>query len=113
MVTGIVVLVIVIAVVLFTSLFKTVNMGVKTRTLIATILSVIGGAVADLASKGFDVSQYASLDILATALAIYGGSQLIYNFIMRGTDAGSSLDAKLTSIGSDKVPADDADGGGF
>jgi uncharacterized membrane protein len=102
MVTGIFVLVVSALVVLLTSLFKTVNMSVKVKTLIATVLSVIGGVGADLASKGFDVSQYAGLDILTTALVIYGGSQLIYNFIMKGT----SVDAKLEDTLVTSTPAD-------
>ena len=109
MVAGIIILGLIVAVVFVTSLFKTVNMSVKTKNLIATILSVIGGIVTDLAAKGFDVSQYATVDILTAALVIYGGSQVIYNFLMKG----SSVDAKLESIGSEKVTADNADGGGY
>jgi len=104
MVAGAIILGLILAVVLFTSLFKTVNMSAKTKNLIATILSVVGGVVADLAAKGFDVSQYVGVDILTAALVIYGGSQLIYNFIMKGT----SVDAKLEDSLVTSAPADDA-----
>ena len=90
----------IVGVVLLTSLFKTVNMSDKVKNLIATVLSVAGGVVTDLTAKGWDVSQYAGVDILTAALAIYGASQLIYKFIMEG----SKLDATLENVGS--KPAD-------
>lgn len=102
MVAGAVILGLTVAVVLCTSLFKTVNMSAKTKNLIATILSVVGGVVADFAAKGFDVSQYATVDILTAALVIYGGSQVIYNFLMKG----SSVDAKLEDTLVTSTPAD-------
>lgn len=93
---ALIVFICVVAVVLLTSLFKTVNMSDKAKNLIATVLSVAGGVVTDLTAKGWDVSQYAGVDILTAALAIYGASQLIYKFIMEG----SKLDAKLENVGS-------------
>lgn len=102
MVEGIIILVAIIGVVLMTSLFKTVNMSTKTKTAIATVLSVVGGVITDLSAKGFDVSQYAGVNILTAALVVYGGSQLIYNFIMKGT----SVDAKLEEVGS-SAPAEE------
>jgi len=106
MVEGAIILACVVGVVVLTSLFKTVNMSDKVKSLLATGLSVAGGVVTDLAAKGFDVSQYQGVDILTAALVIYGASQLIYNFIMKG----STLDAKLESVGSGPT---DADGEGF
>jgi hypothetical protein len=97
MVAGWIILISIVAVVFGTSLIKTANMTDKTKNLIATIISLIGGVVTDLAGKGFDVSQYAGLDILTAALVVYGAAQLIYQFIMKG----STLDAKLESVGSD------------
>lgn len=106
MVEGIIILVVIVGVVLLTSLFKTVNMSTRTKTVLATALSVVGGVVADLSAKGFDVSQYQGVDILTAALVVYGGSQLIYNFIMKGTSAGAALDAKLEEVGS-SAPAEE------
>ena len=84
-----------ISVVLLTSLFKQVDMSSKVKNFIATLFSVAGAVVTDLAGREWDVSSYVGVDILAAALAIYGGSQLIYKFIMDGT----AIDAKLESIG--------------
>ena len=114
MVTGIIMLVIVLAVVLFTSLFKNVNMSAKTKNLIATVLSVVGGVAADLAAKDFDVSQYATVDILTAALVIYGGSQLIYTFLMKGSSVDAKLEDTLTApTAEDNVVVDDTNREGF
>lgn len=96
MFAGWIILLSIVAVVIGTSLIKTVSMSDKTKNFIATVISLIGGVVTDLAGKGFDVSQYAGLDILTAALVVYGASQLIYQFIMKG----STLDAKLEAVGS-------------
>ena len=100
--TGIVVFVTVVAVVLATSLFKTVEMSDKTKNLIATVLSVIGGIVLELTTSGFDFSKYAAVDVFGTVVTVYGGAQLIYNFILKGTKTEAVLtDTRLT--GGDKA----------
>lgn len=84
----------VVGVVLLTSLFKNVDMSSKVKNAIATGFSVVGAVVTDLAARGWNVSEYQGVDILTAALTIYGGSQLIYNFIMNGT----RLDEKLAEV---------------
>lgn len=89
--TGIVVFALSIAVVLLTSIFKSVEMSSKTKTLIAAVLSAVGAAVTDLATNGWDFGGYKSADVLGTAIVIFGTANLIYSFIMKGT----TVDAKF------------------
>lgn len=99
MVTGIVIFASIVAVVVLTSLFKNVDMSAKVKNSIAVIISVVAGVLTDLAGRNFDFGSYAAADILGTALIIYGASQLVYTFIMKGTAA----DAALESVGSPEV----------
>ena len=94
MIMGIVAFVTIVLVVLATSLFKNVDMGAKTKNLIATVLSVIGAVVMQLTTGGFDFSQYEAVDVFGTVLTVYGGAQLLYNFILKGTQ----VDAKLEDV---------------
>ena len=94
MIMGIVAFVTIVLVVLATSLFKNVDMGDKTKNLIATVLSVIGAVVMQLTTGGFDFSQYEAVDVFGTVLTVYGGAQLLYNFILKGTQ----VDAKLEDV---------------
>jgi len=91
MMTGLIVLVVAVAVVLATSLFKNVDMSDKVKNLIATLLSVVGGVVTVLGTNGWDFSGFDGGDVLGTVLIVYGAAQLIYNFILKGTQ----VDAKL------------------
>ena len=91
MVMGIAAFVTIVAVVLATSLFKNVDMSYKAKNLVATVLSVVGAVVMQLTTGGFDFSKYEAVDVFGTVLTVYGGAQLLYNFILKGTQ----LDAKL------------------
>ena len=82
---------VVVAVVLATSLIKNVTMSTRAKNAIAAVLSVVAGVFVDLTTHGFDFGSYAAADILGTVLVIYGASQAIYQFILKG----SPLDAKL------------------
>lgn len=92
--TGIVVFAIIIAVVLATSLIKAGYMSTKVKTAIATVLSVLGAAVVELTTHGFDFGSYVVGDWFGTVLTVYGGAQLIYNFILKGT----AVEAKLEDV---------------
>ena len=81
-----------LAVTLLTSLFKTANLSSKQKNLIATVLSVVAGAASVLLS-GKDLS---TADVASTAVAIYGASQIAYQFILKGTSLNKVLtNAKL------------------
>lgn len=101
---GLVVFVLAIVVVLLTSLIKQFQWNTQATHLVAVVLSVVGGAVGVLAANGWDPSAFQGSTLLATALAVYAGSQLLYNFILKGTSPGQQLDAKLTAIGSSHTP---------
>lgn len=108
MLTGFVIFGAIIAVVLLTSLFKNVEMGAKAKNLIAVVVSSVAGVLTDLSGRNFDFGSYAAADIMGTALIIYGASQLVYTFIMKG----STLDAKLEEVGSvveESVPMEEYD----
>ena len=90
--TGIIVFAVIIAVVLATSLIKAGFMPDKVKNLIATVLSVIGAAVVELTTHGFDFGSYVIGDWFGTVLTVYGGAQLIYNFILKGTSVESKLE---------------------
>jgi hypothetical protein len=94
MVMGIVAFVTIVLVVLATSLFKNVNMSDKAKNLIATVLSVVGAVVMQLTTGGFDFSQYEAVDVFGTVLTVYGGAQLLYNFILKGTQVEAVLAEK-------------------
>ena len=91
---GIVAFVTIVLVVLATSLFKNVEMSDKFKNLIATVLSVVGAVVMQLTTGGFDFSQYEAVDVFGTVLTVYGGAQLLYNFILKGTKVDTVLEEK-------------------
>lgn len=105
--TGIVIFVCIVAVVIGTSLFKNVTMSDKVKNFIAVVISVVAGILTDLAGRNFDFGSYAAADILGTSLIIYGASQLVYHFIMKGTEA----DAKLEAVGSNAGDPHDLEAG--
>lgn len=76
-----------LAVTVLTSLFKTVKLSSKQKNLIATGLSLVAG-VATVWLGGVDLTVG---NIASTGIAIYGASQIAYQFILRGTQ----LDKKL------------------
>ena len=79
-----------VVVTLLTSLFKTGNLSVKQKNLIATGLSVVAGAVTVWVNNNGDFN---GASVASVAVATYGASQLAYNFILKGT----GLDNKLTT----------------
>ena len=94
MIMGIAALVTIVLIVLATSLFKNVDMSDKVKNAIATVLSVIGAVVMQLTTGAFDFSNYEVVDVFGTVLTVYGGAQLLYNFILKGTQ----FDAKLEDV---------------
>lgn len=98
--TGIIVLVVAVLVVLATSLFKNVEMSDKAKNLIATVLSVIGGVVTVLGTNDWSFDGFNGGDVLGTVLIVYGAAQLIYNFILKGTQVDAKLEeTRLTGGG--------------
>lgn len=94
---GLLVFVLAVAVTLLTSLFKTVKLSAKWKSLIAVVLSVVAGAVTVWAANGGDFS---SVNVIEAVALVYAASQVIYNFILKGT----SLDARLEAVGSGNTP---------
>lgn len=74
----------VVATVLLTSLFKNVSWSDKSKNLLATVFSVIGGALTVVITKG-GVDAVLSASIIESTLLVYGGSQALYGFILKGT----------------------------
>lgn len=72
-----------VVVTLLTSLFKHVDWSAKTKNLLATVLSVLGAAVTVWLGEGRELANAG--DVAQLAVTVYGGSQLLYNFLMRGT----------------------------
>lgn len=77
-----------VAVTLLTSLFKTANLSIKQKNLIATGFSVIAGAAAVYIQND---GNFSTSTVAATATAVYGGAQLAYNFILKGTGLNDKL----------------------
>lgn len=78
---GILVFVTAILVVIATSVLKNVDMSNTQKNIIATVVSVIGGAVTVVIENGgFD--NFLSGGLMATVLVVYGAAQLIYKFIL-------------------------------
>jgi len=78
-----------IVVVLLTSLVKNVDWSPKAKNLVATVVSVAGSALFVLASP--DRSLNDAGDFLALSSSAYGASQLLYQFILRGTSVEQKL----------------------
>lgn len=87
----IVLFVIAIAVVLSTSLLKMPWFTTKQKSAIAGVMSVIAAAVHTWVTGDFDTT-----DLMSMTLQVYGGSQLIYQFILDKT----GIDDKLELLGS-------------
>jgi heme/copper-type cytochrome/quinol oxidase subunit 4 len=87
-----------VAVVLLTSLFKTINLDPKWKSLIAVVLSVVAGAVTVWVSQGGD---FTTTNVVQSVTMVYAASQVLYDFVFKGT----SLDQMLTSIGSSDTPS--------
>jgi len=96
---GVVILVAAVAVVLLTSLFKDVNWSDKVKNVLASVVSLAAATVAILAGVDFNLSAFAGADVLTLAVTIYGGSQLVYKFIMTGV-IDRVINKPLESVGS-------------
>jgi hypothetical protein len=99
----------VLLVVLATSLIKNVKMSDRVKNLIAVVLSTVAGVIIDLQTHGFDFGSYAAQDVLGTVLVIYGASQAVYNFILKGT----TVEAKLEQVEVIPVKDDNVNQEGF
>lgn len=104
-VTGWVVAGLAVAVVLLTSLFKNVDWSDKVKNLVAVVFSVVGGAVSVWLSGGFD----GAVDVLQTSLLVYGASQLLYAFILKGTKPETAL-ANVNVLGGGTKVVDEQSG---
>lgn len=80
-----------VVVTLLTSLFKTIDLSTKWKALIAVVLSVVAGAVTVWVTTGGD---FTTTNVVGAVGLVYAASQVIYNFILKGT----SLDQTLTSL---------------
>lgn len=98
--TGLIILGVAVAVVLFTSLFKNLDWDARTANLIAVVLSAAGAGVYVLADNGWDVAALAQADLLATVTLVYGASQALYNFILKGTPLNETLETSLVKPSS-------------
>ena len=93
--TGLVIVVLAVVTVLLTSVLKNVEWSAKTKNLLAVGLSVLAGGAFVLQQNGWDVSAFASADLLEVVTLVYGAQQAVYNFVLNGTQ----LNAKLESVG--------------
>jgi len=94
-----------VAVVLLTSVFKTINLSTKVKALISVVLSVAAAAVTVWVAQGGDFS---TVNIVEAVGLIYATSQLIYNFILKGTSLDQTLEAFTLGRSSGETPASGA-----
>jgi len=92
---GIVVLVAALAVNVATSLIKNVKMTTKQKGSVALATSVVAGLAASFVNGDFNTGNFAQ-----TAVLVFGASQAIYSFILRGTPADAIM---LKAFGGTKV----------
>lgn len=90
-----------IVVVLLTSLFKQVKFTPKQKNLIATVLSLLAGTALAYTDGSLTASALTS-----SAIAIYGGAQLAYNFIIKGTGLDKVL-TETTLFGKSSVKVEE------
>lgn len=84
---GIVVMVAALVVNLSTSLIKNIRMNSKQKSLVALATSALAGFAATWVQEGgFDTGNFAQ-----TAFLVFGASQAIYSFILKGTPADEIL----------------------
>lgn len=88
-----------VAVVLVTSLIKMPWFSEKVKVAIATVTSVVGAAAHVWLTGDFE-----AVDLINTALQVFGSSQLLYTFILHN----AKLDNKLERIGVRKTYDDEA-----
>ena len=80
-----------LVVTILTSVFKTINFSARQRHSIAVVLSAIGGALLSWVNFNGD---YSVPHLLETFSAVYASSQLIYGYVLNG----SNLDQVLTAF---------------
>lgn len=83
---------------ILTSVLKTINLSTRWRHTIAVALSAVGGLA--LAWNQFN-GDYSPQHLLETFSAIYASSQLIYNYLLSGTNLDQILTA-FTVFGGNK-----------
>jgi len=80
-----------IVVTILTSVLKTINLDSRQRQSIAVVLSLLGGVA--LTWNQFD-GDYSTAHLTQTFAAVYASSQLIYQYLLSGTN----LDQVLTAF---------------
>lgn len=73
-----------------TSLLKNVQFSHKVKHAVATVVALIGAGVAAFFTG--DWQQANPADLSQLAFAVYGSSQLLYNFILKGTRVNETLE---------------------
>lgn len=93
--------------VFITSLFKTVNMDTRVKTLVSLVVSTALALLVALIANGGNFNGFESQSPVLLIGTLYGTQQAIYNFLLKDT----ALDAKLedTLITSD-VPNENIEG---
>lgn len=82
MLTGLIVASVVL-VVLLTSLIKNVEWNFKGKAAVATVLSVLTAVLALFMTGG--LAAFTAVALFQTFTTVYASSQLVYQFIMKGT----------------------------
>lgn len=77
-------------VVILTSVFKTIDLSTKWKHTIAVGLSAVGGVL--LTWKQYN-GNFSVDNLAAEFAAVYASSQLIYNYILKGTNLDQILEA--------------------
>jgi len=81
--------------VLLTSIFKQVEWSSHAKSILSVVISTIGGTLAFVLTKG-NWDNILTTDLFQTVITVYGGSQVFYNFLLKGTVA----EEKMANIGS-------------
>lgn len=90
-----------LAVTLLTSLFKTAKLSKKQKSSIAAGLSVVAGVASVALSSG----DFTPANLAANAIAIFGASQVIYQFILSGTGLNKTI-TNTNLFGSNQAVAE-------
>lgn len=91
---AVLVIIAVILVVLLTSLIKNVEWNFKSKAAVATVLSVLTAILALFMTGG--LAAFTSVALFQTFTTVYASSQIIYQFIMKGT----AIETKLALSGN-------------
>lgn len=85
----------VVLTVLLTSLFKQIEWSTRAKSILSIVISTIGGTLTFVLTKG-NWDNLLTADLFQTVITVYGGSQVFYNLILKGT----LPEQKLAEIGS-------------